>query len=131
MIGARLADSSQLYVFLPWYSYNSKYREGGGNFITYNPVFHTAWTESVHEYHPAPHNLKQGAFKLHARNYGIIKNTQVVVAMPMSLSDVGGTGQGIRIAKGLGKELFVVCDENERHRLREFLDSIHKEQEEE
>lgn len=124
MVGARNVDPDQLEVYLPWASYNDKYHKGGGSFAVYDPKIHDEWTESVHKYHPAAKNLKQGAFKLHARNYGILSDVDVVVAMPMSDEDLGGTGQGMRIAKELGKKLFTVSNAVHRKLLKEFIHSL-------
>lgn len=57
--------------------------------------------DSVGLFHPAVSRLSQGAMKLHARNYGIIRWAGRVVACPSSKPGGGGTGQGIRLAEHL------------------------------
>lgn len=74
--------------------------------IIYNPSIHKEWTDSISKFHPAPENLKEPAKKLMARNFGIINDSDIVIALPNKLkSGGGGTGQGIRIANGIGKSV--------------------------
>lgn len=68
----------------------------------YDPRPHRAWTGSVRTYHPAPERLTRGMFALHARNFGIVANAVAVIAAAKDSAQGGGTGQGIRIARGLG-----------------------------
>lgn len=69
--------------------------------IVYQPMIHTDWTESVQRYHPAAGRLTRGSIALHARNCGIVAPSRVTVAFPEKVGS-GGTGQGIRVARGLG-----------------------------
>ncbi len=91
-------------VFLPWAGYNrhlvQKYRPG--KVVVYDPLVHKDWTDSVFRYHPAPDRLTLGGIALHARNYGIVGPAQIVVALPSP--NLGGTGQGIRIARAMRKK---------------------------
>lgn len=64
--------------------------------------------ESVQRHHPAPDRLSQGAKKLHARNYGIIRWASHVIAAPSNKAGGGGTGQGMRLAKELDIPLIVI-----------------------
>lgn len=59
---------------------------------------------SVDFYHPAPENLSGAVRKLHARNSLIITGCKFVLAYPGE--QLGGTGQGIRIAEGSGIKVF-------------------------
>jgi len=90
-----------LNVFLPWASYNAEIIPQHAKRTVYDSRIHTEWTISVQMFHPAPGRLTRGAFALHARNYGIIRPTKLVVAFPNETGG-GGTGQGIRIAKHFG-----------------------------
>jgi hypothetical protein len=92
---------ANLDVFLPWASYNRGKVPAGCNIIVYNPNKDHNWTRSVRQFHPAPNNLTRGAIALHARNYGIVAEANIVLALP-GPSGQGGTGQGIRVAKGMG-----------------------------
>lgn len=96
------ADADKLLVYLPWASYNQKIIPVGAKTIVASTLHHPDWFASVQEYHPAPSKLTFGALALHARNYGIIEHTDLVIAFPDE-SGGGGTGQGIRIALGLNK----------------------------
>ena len=91
----------KLTVCLPWASYNSAIVPAHAIHLVYDKEIHTVWKDSVFQYHPAPLRLSGGAVALHARNYGIIEGCDLVVAMPNETGG-GGTGQGIRVAKGLG-----------------------------
>ncbi len=94
-------------LVLPWLGFNrSKIRPGNRIIVFSNQP---EWAESVYCYHPAPDRLSRGMFKLHARNYGIISLADRVFAFPLRPGG-GGTGQGIRIAVGLGKPLLVWPD---------------------
>ena len=97
MLGAQV---DLLDVYLPWASYNNEIIPKGANRIIADRVRHAAWFESVGVYHPAPDSLSGGAWALHARNFGIIQPAKLVIAFPNE-TGVGGTGQGIRIAKAL------------------------------
>lgn len=63
---------------------------------------HGEWIQSVYAYHPAARILKDSEFRLHARNYGIVRPTQLVVALPSRNRNGGGTAQGLRVARALG-----------------------------
>jgi len=89
-----------LEVYLPWNSYNRSSIPVGAHISVYNPNIHRAWLDSVRIYHPNYDRLSHGATLLHARNYGIVGGCKGVVALPGE-DGGGGTGQGIRIAKGL------------------------------
>lgn len=90
-------------LVLPWPGYNKDRIHRANKVIVY--AGQPEWTASVDRYHPAPDRLTPVVRKLHARNYGIIVNADVVIAFPSSRG--GGTAQGIRIAKALRKELYV------------------------
>lgn len=89
-----------LEVYLPWSSYNRELVPIRSKLIIYSRSEHVEWTESVRKYHPAAHKLSNGAFALHARNFGIVSGCDWVIAFPDETGG-GGTGQGIRIAEGL------------------------------
>jgi hypothetical protein len=96
----RGAVVGQLDVFLPWPSFSATLIPRHAKRIVFNEAIHADWAKSVDEYHPAPKSLTQAARKLHARNYGIVEGTAIVVALPQR-GEGGGTGQGIRVARGL------------------------------
>jgi hypothetical protein len=94
-----------LHVFLPWNTYNCNKVPEGAEITVYNPKVHLDWTASVKKYHPAFNRLRHGPIALHARNFGIIEPSIAVAAFPDEKGG-GGTAQGIRIAKDLGKPVF-------------------------
>jgi hypothetical protein len=118
MIGARSGGGNPS-LYLPWLSYNKHLRSPNDDITVYDDRLHQSWTNSVSNFHPAPSRLSQGAFKLMARNYGIIEGADLVIAHPMSLTDLGGTGQGMRIARDLGIPLFNVFSANDQFALAE------------
>jgi len=102
------ATPKNLRVYLPWYSYNSGIiPRDCTHKIVYDELVHLDWRDSVIQYHPNPSFLTQGAFKLHARNFGIIEGSCLVCAFPQEDGN-GGTRQGIRIATGLGIKVVTV-----------------------
>jgi len=84
------------------------------------------YEEMAAKYHPKWKFLRQGARKLHTRNVGILfpephTPVKMVIAWPSQKPGGGGTGQGMRIAEGLGiplvdisnagrTELFHLCE---------------------
>lgn len=93
-------------LVLPWEGYNADRIHPANRVVIYRNQ--REWTDSVTRLHPAGKALKSGAFKLHARNYGIVEMAEAVVAFPNDGKKGGGTGQGIRVARALGKPLFVL-----------------------
>lgn len=103
-------------LVLPWPDYNRDRIHPANKVLVYHNQ--RKWYASVEQYHPAPGRLSDYAVKLHARNYGIVELADVVVAFPNDGKEGGGTGQGIRVARGLGKKLFVLPGDLDR--LRQF-----------
>jgi hypothetical protein len=60
---------------------------------------------SVADHHPYYAKLKQGSIKLHARNWLILYEADYVICYTSDGTDKGGTGQGIRIAEAMGKDV--------------------------
>ncbi len=118
------ADPSKLHVFLPWATYNRNRVPIGAQITVYNPVLHPKWGASVHKYHPAALALSRGPFALHARNYGIVEYVNAVIALPKSLSDLGGTGQAVRISLGEGIKLFNLLSPGVLEECAVWIDSI-------
>jgi hypothetical protein len=107
-------------LVLPWPSYNRNRAHKKNRIVVYRNQ--RGWAESVIKHHPRGAWLKPGAFKLHARNYGIVEMSDIVVAFPNDGREGGGTGQGIRVARALGRELFVMP--GNINKLRDFYKSI-------
>jgi hypothetical protein len=106
MIGAGLCNPNKLFIYLPKKDLRIP---GNCNITVYDKKIHHNWTQSVRKYHPSKGNLPPDTFALHARNFGIVADPQkvdVVIALPKSLTDWGGTGQGMRIANDLGIKMY-------------------------
>lgn len=85
---------------VPWESYNEDVQESCDSIIILDILVHLDAILSVREFHPAFNKLSQGAFKLHARNYLIVKDADYVLAYPGPTG--GGTMQGIKVAQSFG-----------------------------
>lgn len=100
------AFEDRLQVKLPWSTYNREIIPAHAQVeVLGTGLPYQAWYDSVDQYHPAPGRLTQSMRRLHARNYGIVASRTAVLALP-GPGGAGGTGQGIRIAKGLSLPLF-------------------------
>ena len=93
-------------LVLPWAGYNRDKIHPANKIVVFNGQ--PDWLLSVKLYHPAYARLSEAEVKLHARNYGIVVSADVVIAFPKDGTESGGTGQGIRVAKALGKLLYVL-----------------------
>lgn len=108
-----LSAAKNAEIILPWSDYNEELLKNiKGKREIYDEAIHHKWTQSVYDTHPNPKALTKGAIRLHARNYGIIKNADLVLAFPSPQG--GGTAQGIRQAKKLGKKVFVFPEDYEK-----------------
>jgi predicted Rossmann-fold nucleotide-binding protein len=100
-----LSAGGTVILELPWWSYEEKWVnwavERGAIKHILQDTDTEAWKSVLS--HPAYNRLSRGALALHARNYNIIYNTELVVAFPKpDKYGLGGTGQGIRLAENLG-----------------------------
>lgn len=109
-------------LVLPWPDYHRNKIQPANKVVVFNGQ--PDWLLSVKLYHPAYARLSEAEIKLHARNYGIILRADVVVAFPSDGKESGGTGQGIRVARGLDKPLFVLPSDLEA--LRQFYKQVYK-----
>ena len=91
--------------YLPWASYNKHVQK----WCTETHVVRSEEAfASVRKYHPAPEKLTRGMERLHASNYDIVHGSDIVIACPSNRPGGGGTGQGMRIAKGEGIPLIKI-----------------------
>ena len=115
---------------LPWPNYEKYWvdwaRNKGAEILVVSDGDAEA-VESVYKYHPKPHGLSRGPLALHARNYRIVKGCNFVMAWPKpnKFGALGGTGQGIRVAEGLGTK---VHNLNNQEECLDALRHISKEQ---
>jgi predicted Rossmann-fold nucleotide-binding protein len=93
------AKKSLLEIFLPWPSYNREIIPPDAGLIV--TEIKPEWLASVDKYHPNPAALSRGARALHARNYPLAAEVDLVIAFPNE-KGAGGTSQGMRIARDKG-----------------------------
>lgn len=104
--GANTVDPERVHLHLPWASFNHSAVVAGN--VAHLPVEGSGFEMTAAKYHPRWKYLKQGARKLHIRNVSIVVwpcVKDLVLAFPSQKAGGGGTGQGIRIATGLGIEV--------------------------
>lgn len=118
--GACQINPRKLWVYLPWATYNSQYIEDYPEIHVLTYLSKAALT-SVDIFHPYAKKLTEGARKLHARNYGIIKEPTVDAVIACPSEKGGGTAQGMRIAKAFDIPLFDITNDVGRHKLIEWL----------
>jgi hypothetical protein len=82
----------------------------------YDPDVHIEWTQSVNKYKRPEEAMTPERFKRYARCWGIVQPAEMVLSMTQG-SERGGTGQGMRIARGLGKVVLDVRHEEDRAQL--------------
>lgn len=96
------ASRPLLEVFLPWRAYNRAIvPANAGRIVVASPDTNPEWFASVDTYHPNPKALTPGGRALHARNYPLAAEVDLVLAFPNE-QGIGGTGQGMRIARDKG-----------------------------
>ncbi len=105
--GANSVDPKWVHLHLPWPNFNREAIVRGNVIHLPHPQSHYDVTAA--KYHPNWQYLKQGAKKLHTRNVSIIVHPapkDMVLAYPSLKLGGGGTGQGMRIAEGMGVPLW-------------------------
>jgi hypothetical protein len=85
---------------------------------------HPDWLASVTQHARATERLDARITKLYARVFGIVAPAEIVLALPLRSEAVGGTGQGIRIARALGKVVLDLRRADDRERLNEWLKGL-------
>lgn len=114
-VALELGCPERVLLVLPWRDFGPPHAAAHPALV-YDPNKHTEWRESVSRYHPRPDALSPAAWKLHARNYGIITASGVKLCVALTRDRTGGTWQGIRIAEGLGVPL-AICRGTQRAEL--------------
>jgi hypothetical protein len=113
-----LEAGGKVLLVAPWNGYEREWikilfdRYGDAQVRTefYEPKIHQKWTDSVLKLHPQGGRLKDSHVALHARNFGIVGRSTVVVALPNYEKGGGGTAQGLRVAAALGIKAFDLRD---------------------
>ena len=85
---------------------------------------HAHWLDSVTRYaRPDETVVGWRTQKLYARVFGIVEPAEIVLAMPL-VAERGGTGQGMRIARGMGKVVLDIRRQDDRERLYAWLKGL-------
>jgi hypothetical protein len=110
-----LETSGRVQLVLPWADWEEQWvkktREkypARCSIEVFDPVKHAHWLESVEKYRRPGEVLTPKKYALYARVYGIVEPCEIVLCMTAWSQRRGGTGQGIRIARGLGKQVLDV-----------------------
>jgi hypothetical protein len=124
-LGTIRYNPSSLYLYLS----QDKPKRGREkcNIIVYDKSKHLDWNQSVRKYHPSKGNLPPYIFALHARNYGIVahpKPVDAIITLPKSLTNWGGTGQGMRIGYDLGIPVVNLLVPNAIKETQEWIKSL-------
>jgi hypothetical protein len=83
----------------------------------------STWLQSVRRYRRSGEDLTPTKTKLYARVYGIVAPCEIVMAMPLH-AERGGTGQGMRIARALGKVVLDMRKDDDREQLSAWLKGL-------
>ena len=82
------------------------------------------WLDSVARYaRPDEPVVGWRTQRLYARVFGIVEPAEIVLAMPL-VTERGGTGQGMRIARAMGKVVLDVRRQDDRERLYVWLKGL-------
>jgi len=114
-----LSVGGKVTLCLPWPSYEWKWVKAHPTWDVQivGPYHDLAW-DSVDLYHPNASQLKDSVRSLHARNYLIVDDRKFIIALPkLGPQGLGGTGQGIRVAEGLGIPIIRLDDPDDRERI--------------
>jgi len=118
--GANNVNPSLVHLYLSDNKHNSKFIVDG-NILHYQEDF-PDWSGIAEMYHPRYNFLPKYAQKLFNRNAGIVLASDLVIAMPSRLKSWGGgTGHGMKIAKGLGIPVINLSREEEREEIIKFI----------
>ena len=100
-----LRGQGKVELYLPWDYYERGWINSlAGNVdVICNVDQDYGAKDSVLKYHPAPGRLSRGVFNLHARNFQILRNTDLVICWSKGS---GGTEQGLRIARDMGIKIY-------------------------
>lgn len=123
---ARGVKDDKAQIWLPWGSFQIEFRREypNHNYRNIEDNDEEAW-DSIDRFHPSPKSLSIVARQFMARNYRQIvgkkqSNSRFVICWTHDGTDVGGTGQAIRIAKSLNIPVFNLYHLSEDEVLKEI-----------
>lgn len=128
---AALEVGGRVELVLPWARFQAEWitvirhkYPGRCHVEVFDRAHHAHWLESVARY-ARPDEVVVGwrSRRLYARVFGIVEPAEIVLAMPLT-SERGGTGQGMRIARAMGKVVLDVRWRDDRERLYAWLKGL-------
>jgi hypothetical protein len=128
---AALEVGGRVELVLPWPRFQAQWVSvirqqypGRSQVEVFDRVHHPHWLESVTRYaRPEKAVFGWRTQMLYARVFGIVEPAEIVLAMPL-VAERGGTGQGMRIARAMGKVVLDVRRRDDRERLYAWLKGL-------
>jgi hypothetical protein len=128
---AALEVGGRVELVLPWPRFQAQWVRvirrkypGRCQVEVFDRVHHAHWLESVARYaRPGEDVVGWRTQKLYARVFGIVEPAEIVLAMPL-VTERGGTGQGMRIARAMGKVVLDVRRPDDREQLYVWLKGL-------
>ena len=128
---AALEVGGRVELVLPWPRFQGQWVStirrqypGRCHVEVFDRAHHAHWLESVPRYTQPPDAIVGSRTeKLYARVFGIVEPAEIVMAMPL-VTERGGTGQGMRIARAMGKVVLDVRCHDDRERLYAWLKGL-------
>ena len=118
----KLGGTVEFYV--PWVAFEQRWlyemRLKFGDRVAGNIGPSEEGIKSVYEHHPNPHSLREYPLKLLARNYDIVKDCKLVIAIPRP-PELGGTSQAMRVARALSIRVINASTEEGVNQIKELL----------
>ena len=122
-----LEAGGRVELVLPWPSFEQQWVEGVINKYdhrvaveVYEPRRHRDWTKSVARHRTPGPPLSKRVFQMFARCWGIVQPAEMVIALTLR-SESGGTGQGLRIGRALGKVSLDIRKTPDREQLHYWI----------
>src|SRR5687768_7041692 len=128
---AGLGVGGRVELVLPWPRFQADWvsgirrkHPGRCRVEVFDRVHHVHWFESVMRYARSDEPVTGWRTQnLYARVFGIVEPAELVLAMPL-VAERGGTGQGMRIARAIGKVVLDVRRQDDRARLYAWLKGL-------
>jgi hypothetical protein len=128
---AALEVGGRVELVLPWPRFQADWvsgirrkHPGRCHVEVFDRVHHVHWFESVTRYARSDEPvIGWRTQNLYARVFGIVEPAELVLAMPL-VAERGGTGQGMRIARAIGKVVLDVRRQDDRARLYAWLKGL-------
>lgn len=118
--GGNLSNPNRVELYLPWATYNHELLEEGNRVVLDEAP---SWEPIARKHHPIYDELPQGAKKMMCRNVGIVKSSNVTLAV-LNHERVGwgGTWHGWNVSADLGRPRMDVSSLGKEMELQEIKD---------